>query len=76
MQNVSLPGAGVFWKVTKIHKGKFKFSRNEFKSVMAYACLTGRNTFRPETKVGHSDPNTLHGKVFAYGIKGTLGITG
>jgi len=43
---------------------------------MAYACLTGRNTFRPETKVGHSDPNTLHGKVFAYGIKGTLGITG
>jgi len=43
---------------------------------MAYACLTGRDTFRPETKVGHSDPEIFYGKVSAQGIKGTLGITG
>ena len=32
---------------------------------MAYACLTGRDTARPETKVGHSDPNIPYGRVFA-----------
>jgi len=38
--------------------------------------LTGRNTIRPGTKVGDSDPETFYGKVSAQGIKGTLGITG
>jgi len=39
--------------------------------------LTGRNTIRPGTIfVGHSDPKIFDGKVFAQGIKGTLGITG
>ena len=31
---------------------------------------------RTETKVGHSDPVILHGKVIDQQIKGTLGITG
>jgi hypothetical protein len=43
---------------------------------MAKACLTGRDTSRPGTKVDHSDPKIFYGKVFAQGIKGTLGITG
>jgi|TARA_B110000114_G_scaffold44647_2_gene47276 hypothetical protein len=43
---------------------------------MAQTCLTGRNTIRSGTKVGHSDPKIFYGKVFAQGIKGTLGITG
>lgn len=72
----SLTGAVVFKKVTKIYKGKLKFSRNEFQGIMAKACLTGRDTSRPGTKVDHSDPKIFYGKVFAQGIKGTLGITG
>ena len=43
---------------------------------MAKACLTGRKTIQPGTKVDHSDPKILYGKVFAQGINGTLGITG
>jgi len=38
--------------------------------------LIGRDTTRPRTKVGASDPEIFNGKVFAQGIKGTLGITG
>jgi len=43
---------------------------------MAKICLTVRSTDRTETKVGHSDPVILCGKVIAQRIKGTLGITG
>lgn len=43
---------------------------------MAQTCLTERNTIRSGTTVGHSDPKIFYGKVFAQGIKGTLGITG
>jgi len=39
-------------------------------------CLTVRLTNRTGTKVGHSDPVILSGKVIAQRIKGTLGITG
>jgi hypothetical protein len=43
---------------------------------MVKTCLTERPTSRSETKVGHSDPITLSGKVIAQRIKGTPGITG
>jgi len=43
---------------------------------MVEACLTVRLTSQAETKVGHSDPGILCGKVLAQRIKGTLGITG
>jgi len=32
---------------------------------MAKRCLTERRTCRSETKVGHSDPTMLYGKVVA-----------
>ncbi len=43
---------------------------------MVKVCLTVRLTNQTETKVGHSDPVILRGKVIAQRIKGTLGITG
>ena len=43
---------------------------------MVKACLTERLINRSETKVGHSDPIILCGKVIAQQIKGTPGITG
>ena len=62
---VSLTGAVVSKKVTETHKGKFKIDKNNFLSVMAYTCLTVRQTSRAGTKVGHSDPITLNGWVIA-----------
>lgn len=43
---------------------------------MAKICLTVRLTNQTETKVDHSDPVILYGKVIDQWIKGTLGITG
>jgi len=43
---------------------------------MVQACLTVRATARTGTKVGHSDPVILRGKIIAQRIKGTPGITG
>ncbi len=43
---------------------------------MVKACLTVRQTCQVETKVSHSDPVILCGKVIAQRIKGTPGITG
>ena len=43
---------------------------------MAKVCLTVRLTNQTETKVGHSDPVILCGKIIAKRIKSTLGITG
>ena len=43
---------------------------------MVKVCLTERHTSQSETKVGHSDPVILNGKIIAQRIKGTLGITG
>ena len=37
-------------------------------SVMAQASLTARETFRAETKVGHSDLVVLYGRVHSDGI--------
>ena len=62
---VSLTGAVVSKKVTETCKGKFKLDRNKFLSIMAYTCLTVRQTSQTETKVGHSDPITLNGWVIA-----------
>jgi len=39
-------------------------------------CLTVRMTIQTGTKVGHSDPIMLCGKIIAHRIKGTPGITG
>ena len=49
---------------------------NHATSVMAQACLTAREASRAGTKVGHSDPAILYGRVVAQRIKGTPGITG
>ena len=38
--------------------------------------MTARPTRRAETKVGLSDPTILSGRVVAYRIKATPGITG
>jgi len=62
---VSLTGAVVSKKVTETHKGKFKFNKNKFSSVMAYTCLTVRHTSQTETKVGHNDPMILNELVIA-----------
>jgi len=43
---------------------------------MAKVCLTVRLIGQAETKVGHSDPIILCGRVIDQRIKGTLGITG
>jgi len=43
---------------------------------MVKVCLTVRHTGRTETKVGHTDPVILRGKIIAQRIKGTPGITG
>jgi len=43
---------------------------------MVKVCLTVRLTNQTETKVGHSDPVILCGKIIAQRIKGTPGITG
>ena len=49
---------------------------NHATSVMAKTCLTVRESSRTGTKVGHSDPAILYGRVVAQRIKGTPGITG
>ena len=43
---------------------------------MVKICLTVRLTNQAGTKVGHSDPVILCGKVIDHRIKGTPGITG
>jgi len=45
-------------------------------SAIAQANLTARETFRANTKVGHSDPVVPSGRAIAQRIKGTPGITG
>ena len=49
---------------------------NHALSIKAKARLTARLTRRAGTKVGHSDPAILYGRVVAQRIKGTPGITG
>ena len=46
------------------------------KSVKAEGSLTERQTCRPDTKVGLSDPVVVNGNAIAQRTKVTLGITG
>ncbi len=72
----SLTGAVASETVTEARNGRLKLVGNQLLSAMAKACLTARLTSRAETKVGHSDPVILRGRVIAQRIKGTPGITG
>ena len=72
----SLTGAVASQRVTEARDGRLRLVGNQLTSAMAKACLTARPTSRAETKVGHSDPVILCGRVIAQRIKGTPGITG
>jgi hypothetical protein len=71
-----LTGAVASETVTEAFKGWLRRNGNPLKRVKAQASLTARPTRRAETKVGLSDPTTLSGRVVAYRIKATPGITG
>ncbi len=72
----SLTGAVSSQRVTEEHEGWLSMVGNHAVSVMAQASLTASLTRRAGTKVGHSDPAILYGRVVAQRIKGTPGITG
>ena len=72
----SLTGAVASQRVTEACEGRLNLDGNQMSSAMAKACLTARPTSRAETKVGHSDPVILRGRVIDQRIKGTPGITG
>ena len=71
-----MTGAVASQRVTEACEGRLNLDGNQMLSAMAEACLTARQTSRAETKVGHSDPVILCGRVIAQRIKGTPGITG
>ena len=72
----SLTGAVASQRVTEAREGWLRLVGNQSSSAMAKASLTARETFRAETKVGHSDPVVPSGRAIAQRIKGTPGITG
>ena len=59
----SLTGAVASQRVTEARDGRLNPVGNRMVSAMAKACLTARSTDQAETKVGHSDPVILYGKV-------------
>ena len=61
----SLTGAVASKRVTEAREGWLNLVRNQMSSVMAQASLTARETFRAETKVGHSDLVVLNGRAIA-----------
>ena len=61
----SLTGAVASKRVTEAREGWLNLVRNQMLSVMAQASLTARETFRAETKVGHSDLVVLYGRAIA-----------
>jgi hypothetical protein len=71
-----LTGAVASQKVTEAPKGSLRWNGNPPQSVKAQGSLTARPTRRAETKVGLSDPTIPCGRVVAYRIKATPGITG
>ena len=71
-----MTGAVASQKVTEAFKGWLRLNGNQPVSAKAQASLTARPTRRAETKVGLSDPTTPSGRVVAYRIKATPGITG
>ena len=72
----SLTGVVASKSVTEASKGPLRPIGTRSQSVMAQAGLTERQTSRPGTKVGQSDPVVPHGRAIAHRIKGTPGITG
>ena len=71
-----MTGAVASERVTEAFKGWLRRNGNPPQSAKAEASLTARGTARAETKVGLSDPTTPSGRVVAYRIKATPGITG
>ena len=61
----SLTGAVASQRVTEACDGRLRMVGNHLLSAMAQACLTARETFRAETKVGHSDLVVLYGRAIA-----------
>ena len=72
----SLTGAVSSQRVTEEYEGALITVGHREVSIMVQARLTARLTSRAGTKVGHSDPAILYGRVVAQRIKGTPGITG
>ena len=72
----SLTGAVSSQRVTEEYEGALMTVGHRQVSIMVQARLTARLTSRAGTKVGHSDPAILYGRVVAQRIKGTPGITG
>ena len=71
-----MTGAVASESVTEAPKGSLRLNGNQPQSVKAQASLTARPTSRAGTKVGLSDPMIPSGRVVAYRIKATPGITG
>ena len=71
-----MTGAVSSQRVTEDREGHLMPVGNRQLSVWIEGGLTVRPTSRADTKVGPSDPAIARGSVVAYGIKGTLGITG
>ena len=71
-----MTGAVASERVTEAPKGSLRLNGNQPQSVKAQASLTARHTSRAGTKVGLSDPTIPSGRVVAYRIKATPGITG
>ena len=63
----SLTGVVASQSVPEAREGLLRLVGNQPVSAMAKAGLTARGTPRAETKVGHSDPVTPHGRVIAHG---------
>ena len=72
----SLTGAVASERVTEAFKGSLRMVGNHLKSVKVEGSLTERQTCRPDTKVGLSDPAVVSGNAVAQRIKVTSGITG
>ncbi len=72
----SLTGVVASKSVTEAFKGTLSTVGNRAESAIVEGCLTERQTSRPGTKVGYSDPVAPHGRAIAQRIKGTPGITG
>ena len=72
----SLTGVVASKRVTEASQGALRTNGNRAKSILVQVRLTVRQTSRPGTKVGQSDPVVPHGWAIAQRIKGTPGITG
>ena len=60
-----MTGAVASQRVTEAPKGSLRMDGNHSQSAKAEGSLTARETFRAETKVGHSDLVVLYGRAIA-----------